>query len=238
MLVSHNDPGMYFDSGTRIGFVWLCFIIKTRVAWWVKAKFPSSLVSIAEIVADLRVVEIVLSKELSLVVPAVWKPPPVGWLKFNIDGATRGVGLGGGIGGILKNEFGVSLLSFSLRVGAGPPVLPEVLAIFYCIWLFVNSEFFGRCKLVVESDCKMAIDWICEPANAPSCLESWVKKIAEDCVSNRFIFHHVIQAKNMEADSLAKLDCGWGLFESVVIPMVLWSGRARDCKGGFTGKLC
>ncbi|KAK8523408.1 hypothetical protein V6N12_047928 [Hibiscus sabdariffa] len=71
--------------------------------------------------------------ELTPIVLAVWKPPPMGWLKFNVDGAARGDGLLGGIEGILKNEFGVSLLSFYTRVGAGPPVLPET-------WIFKIAE--------------------------------------------------------------------------------------------------
>ncbi|KAL4285373.1 hypothetical protein GQ457_16G006730 [Hibiscus cannabinus] len=90
----------------------LCFIIKTRVAWWVKAKFPSSFFfSLDAIVADICLSDLAGSMELTPVVPAVWKPPHVGWLKFNVDGAARGDGLLGGIRGILKNEFGVLLLS-------------------------------------------------------------------------------------------------------------------------------
>ncbi|KAK8992050.1 hypothetical protein V6N11_044942 [Hibiscus sabdariffa] len=183
----------------------LCFNIKTRVAWWVKAKFPSSFFSLYAIVADIRLSDLPGSRELTPVVPAVWKPPHVGWLKFNVDGAARGDGLLGGIGGILKNEFGVSLLSFSSRVGAGPPVLPEVLAIFYCIWLFLKSEFYARYNLVVESDCKVAIDWIREPSNAPSCFKTWIFKIAEVAQLNKFLFLHVDWVINMKADSLAKL---------------------------------
>ncbi|KAL4291852.1 hypothetical protein GQ457_14G027040 [Hibiscus cannabinus] len=133
----------------------------------------------------MRLTDLAGSMELTPVVPAV------GWLKFNVDGDARGDGLLGGIGGILKNEFGVSLLSFSSRVGVGPPVLPEVLAIFN---LFLKFEFYGMYNLVMESDCKVAIDWIHEPSNVPSCLKIWIYKIAEVALLNRFLFLH------MEAD--------------------------------------
>ncbi|KAK8590030.1 hypothetical protein V6N12_024414 [Hibiscus sabdariffa] len=177
----------------------------TRVAWWVTAKFPSSFLSLDAIVANPRLADLVSSVELTPVVPTVWKPPPAGWLKFNVDGAARGDGLLGGIGGILKNEFGVSLLSFSSRVGVSLPVLPEVLVIFYCIWLFLKSEFYGRYNLVVASDCKVAINWIREPSNAPSCMKTWIYKIAEVSQLNMFLFLYVDRVINMEADSLAKV---------------------------------
>ena len=47
----------------------------------------------------------------------LWSPPPIGWLKFNVDGATRGKPGPTGIGGVLRNCNGDVLFMFSKYVG-------------------------------------------------------------------------------------------------------------------------
>ncbi|KAL4313306.1 hypothetical protein GQ457_01G027820 [Hibiscus cannabinus] len=59
-----------------------------------------------------------------LVTHSVWQPPPVGWLKFNVDKALEAGGNVGGVGGVLRNECGQHLLTFSIRLH-GPLVGPD-----------------------------------------------------------------------------------------------------------------
>ncbi|KAE8709331.1 hypothetical protein F3Y22_tig00110332pilonHSYRG01330 [Hibiscus syriacus] len=58
-----------------------------------------------------------------------WIPPPVDFLKMNVDGAVTLDGSDGGIGGILKDWNGCTLLNFSENVGQGPPPVVELKAI-------------------------------------------------------------------------------------------------------------
>ncbi|KAL4295608.1 hypothetical protein GQ457_12G002250 [Hibiscus cannabinus] len=101
-----------------------------------------------------------------------------GWMaKVQCRWSSSFDGLIGGIRGVLKNESGHLLHSFSIRVGSGLPVLYEILAIFYCLQIFTRSEFYGMFKLVVESDCKNVVDWIHDPASTPLRLAIWVRKM-------------------------------------------------------------
>ncbi|KAK9012763.1 hypothetical protein V6N11_040799 [Hibiscus sabdariffa] len=94
----------------------ICFVIKSRLGWWIKAKQPSLLLSIDEFIPDPILMEKRLLNDVVLVTHSIWQPPPVRWLKFNIDGAL-GVGENvGGIGGDLRNECGQHLLTFSIQV--------------------------------------------------------------------------------------------------------------------------
>lgn len=58
-----------------------------------------------------------------------WSPPPLGVLKFNVDGATRGKPGPTAIGGILRNNNGEVLFRFSKNVGVCDSNEAEVLAI-------------------------------------------------------------------------------------------------------------
>ncbi|KAK8519712.1 hypothetical protein V6N11_064863 [Hibiscus sabdariffa] len=113
-------------NGKLVEMVQLRFIIKSQVAWWIKAKFHRCTLSIDDFIVDLVLAnKFILSCDI-LGKNLRWEPPPARWLKFNVDGTSSTDELIGGIGGVLKNETGHLLLSFSLRVGSGPPVLHEV----------------------------------------------------------------------------------------------------------------
>ncbi|KAK8976599.1 hypothetical protein V6N11_057199 [Hibiscus sabdariffa] len=99
-----------------IDLIQICFVIKSRLGWWIKAKLPSLLLSIDEFFTDPALVEKRLLNAAVLVTYSVWQPPPVRRLKFNVDGALGVGGNVGGIGGVLRNECGQHLLTFSIRV--------------------------------------------------------------------------------------------------------------------------
>ncbi|KAK8510492.1 hypothetical protein V6N12_055424 [Hibiscus sabdariffa] len=111
------------------------------MGWWIKAKQPSLLLSIDEFLVDPILMEERLLNVEVLVTHSVWQPPPVGWLKFNVDKALEAGRNVGGIGGVLRNECGQHLLTFSIRVGLRVPIMSENLAVFYDIWLFMKYEF-------------------------------------------------------------------------------------------------
>ncbi|KAH1040261.1 hypothetical protein J1N35_042004 [Gossypium stocksii] len=58
-----------------------------------------------------------------------WHPPQSSFLKFNIDGAASGRDGLAGIGGVLINELGEVLMSFSRAVGESYSITAELLAI-------------------------------------------------------------------------------------------------------------
>ncbi|KAK8588004.1 hypothetical protein V6N12_022465 [Hibiscus sabdariffa] len=108
----------------------------------------------------------------------LWNPPPFSWLKFNVDGAMRLDGSAGGIGGVLKDASGISLMSFSIPTGPGSPALVEILAIDYAIKSFIESEWIEKYKLIVESDCSNAVDLILNLLKSPPSFTSLVKGLS------------------------------------------------------------
>ncbi|KAK8987710.1 hypothetical protein V6N11_027453 [Hibiscus sabdariffa] len=103
------------------GEVWKTFPLLSfnRLGWWIKAKQSLLLLSIDEFIADPILVEKRLLNAAISVTHTVWQLPHVGWLKFNVDGALGAGGNVGGIGGVLSDECGQHLLTFSIRVGSG-----------------------------------------------------------------------------------------------------------------------
>ena len=58
-----------------------------------------------------------------------WYPPPLGVVKFNVDGASRGKPGPAGIGGVLRYCKGEVLMMFSKYVSVGDSNEADVLAI-------------------------------------------------------------------------------------------------------------
>ncbi|KAK8990247.1 hypothetical protein V6N11_008953 [Hibiscus sabdariffa] len=105
-------------------------------------------------------------------------------------------GNAGGIGGVLRNDTRVRLIIFSVRIGAGPPILAELLAIKHNIELFQNSQWNGKSKLILESDCKVAID----PIKTPVCFSSLITSIAGFITNGWTCIRHIPRAEEMYID--------------------------------------
>ncbi|KAK8496952.1 hypothetical protein V6N12_002541 [Hibiscus sabdariffa] len=106
----------------------ILYVAKSRLASWYKAKFPLIVISNDSLIFDPSLADKVNSFNTCPNSKIVWKPPPVGFLKLNVDGAVSKNGLGCGVGGILRNNNGECLLSFSEQIGQGPPILAELQA--------------------------------------------------------------------------------------------------------------
>ena len=78
-----------------------------------------------------------------------WSPPPVGTLKFNVDRAAKGKPGPIGIGGVLRNHDGLTLLSFSSYIAVIESNEAEILAIREAQRLYKVSFHH---PLIVESD--------------------------------------------------------------------------------------
>ncbi|KAL4284472.1 hypothetical protein GQ457_16G008780 [Hibiscus cannabinus] len=104
-----------------------------------------------------------------------------------VDGAMKSDGSAGGIGGVLRNDTRVRLITFSVRIGAGPRILAELLAIKHNIEVFQNSQWNAKSKLILESNCKVAIDWIRDPIKTPVCFSSLITSITNGWTCIRHI---------------------------------------------------
>ncbi|KAE8714716.1 Cell number regulator 5 [Hibiscus syriacus] len=151
LLVVRNDRGKLDRSS-------LFFTVRLRLAKWFLAKYPLLSIQMDSLIGDPSMADnISAAKDLHRVV--CWSPPPVGFFKLNVDGAVTSVGLLAGIGGILRDWNRNKLMSFSEKVGP-TPILAELKAIKRGLDLFLSSEWVLKGKLIIESDCKLAVEWI------------------------------------------------------------------------------
>lgn len=83
-----------------------------------------------------------------------WSPLPVGFLKFHVDGATREKLWQAGIGGVLCNQEGLTLLSLFSIFGVKDSNEAEILAILEALFRVLFRQ-----PMIVESDCLIALDF-------------------------------------------------------------------------------
>ncbi|XVF18129.1 hypothetical protein REPUB_Repub10bG0185600 [Reevesia pubescens] len=107
----------------------------------------------------------------------IWVLPPVGVLKFNIDGASKGnLGLAG-VEEVLRDNGDNILMFFSNPVGIMDAISAEVLAINEAFLLFSASKWANSHELWIECDCKNAVLWSLNPSDAPWKLRKWLNVV-------------------------------------------------------------
>ncbi|KAE8681880.1 hypothetical protein F3Y22_tig00111300pilonHSYRG00005 [Hibiscus syriacus] len=237
---------MVFE-GSNLDSMSLFFTVRFRLSKWFLAKFPT-----VHIQEDLLIGNPSLSDGFSLSKAKVchilrWIPPPVDFLKMNVDGAAR---LDGSGGGILRDWQCRTLLTFSEKVGQGTP-LAELKAIQRGIEFFLASLWVSVGRLIVECDCKSVVEWIQSPALAPAFYSPLVNQILS--LSNGMVHsvRWIPRASNGEADSLAKKGIDdmsirlssdpqviiQGLSESGLFASVIQSAQTTTSKGKFLSSL-
>ena len=78
-----------------------------------------------------------------------WHPPPKGFLKFNIDGASKGNPSTVGHGGVLRDENGNILFIFYCHLGRATNNMAELMAMEKCLD-FLEQD--NRQNVIVEDD--------------------------------------------------------------------------------------
>ncbi|KAK8989900.1 hypothetical protein V6N11_064313 [Hibiscus sabdariffa] len=108
-----------------------------------------------------------------------WEAPIEGAVKFNVDAAVNGVVGPAGIGGVLKDHTGKTLLCFSKYIGFSDPMSVELQGILEACCCFVGSQWVGTKSLIIESDSEIAVNWIKRPFSVPANFKDLVGKCKE-----------------------------------------------------------
>ncbi|KAL4282415.1 hypothetical protein GQ457_03G019760 [Hibiscus cannabinus] len=124
-------------QGKSLDIVQLVWIAKSSATWWWKAIKVNSKIHLDSIIADPFIFSLLGDDSNSSVVNVPWSPPHLGFLKFNVDGACSKDGQCG-VGGVLRDDKGVTLMKFSHSVGTGSTLLAEILAIKFDVDYFVK----------------------------------------------------------------------------------------------------
>ncbi|KAF7821450.1 ribonuclease H [Senna tora] len=146
-----------------------------------------------------------------------WKPPPPGFVKLNVDGSFWQQTNSVGCRGVIRDSNGNWLAGFSRSLGRGNSLLAELWGFKTGLQLAWNRGFQN---IVLEGDCKMAIDLISRDQDTAYPLFLIISEIrvlmSKFCI---FSLKHVFREGNRVADVLSnhshKALIGETLFENV-----------------------
>ncbi|KAL4383924.1 hypothetical protein GQ457_15G019670 [Hibiscus cannabinus] len=186
----------------------IIYVVKSRLVFWFKAKYPNSFLSREDIIADPSLADKSKFSGQSRFSVMSWTPPPPGVLKLNVYGVVALKGRVGGVGGLLRNSDGKCLFSFIRHVGQVSPLLAKILPIKIGLELFFNSDWRNIDSVIVESDNKVAVEWILYPGIFTGIFLPLVKEIVSMVGLNPILFRHISRGGNIDADRLAKRGIG------------------------------
>ncbi|XVF04414.1 hypothetical protein REPUB_Repub05bG0080400 [Reevesia pubescens] len=99
---------------------------------------------------------------------ASWLCPGKNTLKFNTDGSVAGNSMVPGMGGVLRDFVGnVHGIFYGPLARDSQVIIAELNATCNALKLFSSSCWVGKVFLIVESDLKTAVSWICHKDSRP-----------------------------------------------------------------------
>ncbi|KAE8702415.1 hypothetical protein F3Y22_tig00110482pilonHSYRG00005 [Hibiscus syriacus] len=122
---------------------------------WFLAKYPKCPIQEDVLIGDPSLADGIKALNIYNFQVSRWIPPPMDFLKMNVDGAVRLDGSNG-----------------------GSPAVAELKAIKRGIEIYMSSCWVKVGRLIVESDCKSAVEWVHTPAMAPVFILPLVKEIS------------------------------------------------------------
>ncbi|GMJ02687.1 hypothetical protein like AT4G29090 [Hibiscus trionum] len=149
-----------------------------RTGHWCKIQWPECCSNVCDFMRN-PTATVVKTNPKRMPLSIEWKGPKLGWLKYNVDPAIKGVDRSAGIGGILRNQEGAKLEEFSKSIGRADPTQAEMLSILEACKMYEKSQWCGSHSLIIESNCELAIKWIKEPNSCPTAFASLAKIIAD-----------------------------------------------------------
>ncbi|KAE8717060.1 hypothetical protein F3Y22_tig00110065pilonHSYRG00307 [Hibiscus syriacus] len=191
-------------EGGKLDQLELFFLARVRLASWFLAKYKDISIPKDSLIYDPSLGDLHSSCNFmkSSVLP--WLPPPIGFIKLNVDAATTSDWLKSGLGGILRDHSRAILGSFQEPDGPGPLTLKELKAIQRGLIFVASIQGRDNVRLIVESDNKIAVDWINIVDFYPVLYAVIVKDIVDNLRVCGGIVRWVARSANSDADALAK----------------------------------
>ncbi|XP_039064927.1 uncharacterized protein LOC120210230 [Hibiscus syriacus] len=185
------------------------------VAWndmvltnWFLAKFNDVSIMKDSLISDPTLGDYCSLSRSSIIKTVSWSPPPKGFIKLNVDATVSGDWRKSGVGGILRLEDGSVKGSFLEAAGPGPPLLVEILANKKGLSFFESFLPRVQDRLIIESDSKLAVEWVKNYDRCPVVYRVLVRDIGFLLRDLNGIIRWVPRSANVEADSLAKAGIG------------------------------
>lgn len=136
---------------------------------------------------------------------AAWQPPPVGWWKINVDGSALGKPGPAGIGAVIRDSTGETILVISRYIGEADYSYAELMAVHEILFVLVHGHGFPLPRTIIESDSSVVVSWLTGGTRYPWYYdrELLVTKGMLSMIGGLSI-HHIHRERNAFADSMAK----------------------------------
>ncbi|KAE8728311.1 polyubiquitin family protein [Hibiscus syriacus] len=182
----------------------LFFMARYRLAAWFLAVYKETSILMDCLICDPALGDCCANSRSSVIKIKAWTRPPKGYIKLNVDAAVTADWRKSGVGGILRVENGSVVGSFQEASGPGPPILIELMAIKKGLFFFASIQQQFEDRLIVETDSKIAVDWIKNYDRCPNVYVDLVNEIVTKLRGLGGIIRWVAMSANVEADALAK----------------------------------
>ncbi|KAE8681658.1 hypothetical protein F3Y22_tig00111311pilonHSYRG00247 [Hibiscus syriacus] len=147
----------------KVDSAMLFFLTRFRTATWFGVRFKNVKVLLDSLIGDLKLADSNRRQKKGCSLHTKWVPPLEDFLKLNFDWAMAKGWDKGGIGGLIRDDRGLLLGSFSEKIGDGPTILVELMAINRSLNLIEEVGSSPRQRIILESDSTTALKWIKNP---------------------------------------------------------------------------
>ncbi|KAE8727131.1 TUDOR-SN protein 1 isoform 2 [Hibiscus syriacus] len=147
-------------EGGKVDQIDLFFLARCRLAAWFLAYYKAVSIPKDSLICDPSLGDCCSLLSSPIIKTVSWSKPPEGFIKLNVDAAVTADWRKSGVGGILRDHDGSVVGSFQEAAGPGPPVLLELKAIVKGLSFFDSLQQRFKERLIVESDSKLAVDWV------------------------------------------------------------------------------
>ncbi|CAK8576871.1 unnamed protein product [Lathyrus sativus] len=156
-------------------------------------------------------------------VEVIWNPPPNGWIKVNIDGASGGDPINAACGGIFRDHFGNHIESFACNLGPVNSLFAELMG---AILAIEHALVRGWSNIWLESDSTLVVMAFSKPSVVP-----WkIRNRWDNCTATlgncNFLASHIFREGNHCADKLANIGLNISNF-------TWWNDVHRDIESDF-----
>ncbi|CAL1353594.1 unnamed protein product [Linum trigynum] len=165
-----------------------------------------------------------------------WLPPPPGWIKMNVDGASNGEQGRAGAGGVLRDANKLWIGGFVSSLGSCAAGMAEVWAIYHGLKMAWAG---GHRVIILESDSQTAIHLMnnrSDPLHPYATLLSAIRRMMSQDWVVKLV--HTYREGNRVADWLSKysLVYPYGLYELEAPPQGVIPLLDEDTKGTTTAR--
>ncbi|KAE8681501.1 Exocyst complex component 5 [Hibiscus syriacus] len=181
----------------------LFFMARCRLATWFLANFKEVSILKDSLITDPSLGDCCSNSRCSIIEIVSWSPPPKGFIKLNVDAAVNRDWRKSGVRVFLRGEDGSVMGSFQEAAGPGPPLLNELMAVKRGLTFFDSIHQRFKERLIVETDSKLAVEWVKNYDRCPCVYLNLVKDIVIKLRDLNGIIRWVSRSANVEADSLA-----------------------------------